>query len=63
MVLPAVVGRPDQRHGEEVVAFVALRNGSAVAPEELVAFAKERIGGHQSPPEARGVPDVPPTPS
>jgi long-chain acyl-CoA synthetase len=57
-----VVGRPDDRHGEEVVAFVALRNGSAVAPEELVAFAKERIGGYKYPREVRVVPDVPLTP-
>jgi long-chain acyl-CoA synthetase len=57
-----VVGRPDERHGEEVVAFVALRNGSAVAPEDLVAFAKERIGGYKYPREVRIVPDVPLTP-
>jgi long-chain acyl-CoA synthetase len=57
-----VVGRPDERHGEEVVAFVALRNGSAVAAEDLVAFAKERIGGYKYPREVRIVPDVPLTP-
>jgi long-chain acyl-CoA synthetase len=57
-----VVGRPDERHGEEVVAFVALRNGSAVTAEALVAFAKERIGGYKYPREVRIVPDVPLTP-
>jgi long-chain acyl-CoA synthetase len=57
-----VVGRPDERHGEEVVAFVALRNGSAVAAEELVVFAKERIGGYKYPREVRIVADVPLTP-
>ncbi len=57
-----VVGRPDERHGEEVVAFVALRNGSAVAAKDLVAFAKERIGGYKYPREVRIVPDVPLTP-
>jgi long-chain acyl-CoA synthetase len=45
-----------------VVAFVALRNGSAVAAEDLVAFAKERIGGYKYPREVRIVPDVPLTP-
>ena len=44
-----VVGRPDERHGEEVVAFVSLRDGAAVAPEELVAWARERIGGYKYP--------------
>jgi long-chain acyl-CoA synthetase len=57
-----VVGRPDERHGEEVVAFVALRNGSAVTADDLVVFAKERIGGYKYPREVRIVPDVPLTP-
>jgi long-chain acyl-CoA synthetase len=58
----AVVGRPDERHGEEVVAFVSLRNGSEVSADDLVAFAKERIGGYKYPREVRIVPDVPLTP-
>jgi long-chain acyl-CoA synthetase len=62
VALAAVVGRPDERHGEEVVAFVSLRNGSDVAGDELVAFAKERIGGYKYPREVRIVPDVPLTP-
>jgi long-chain acyl-CoA synthetase len=57
-----VVGRPDVRHGEEVVAFVSLRNGADVTGAELVAFAKERIGGYKYPREVRVVPDVPLTP-
>ncbi len=44
-----VVGRPDERHGEEVVAFVSLREPGAVSGEELVAWARERIGGYKYP--------------
>jgi len=62
VALAAVVGRPDEQHGEEVVAFVALRNGSETTADELVAFAKERIGGYKYPREVRIVPDVPLTP-
>jgi long-chain acyl-CoA synthetase len=62
VALAGVVGRPDERHGEEVVAFVSLRNGSEVTGEELVVFAKERIGGYKYPREVRIVPDVPLTP-
>jgi long-chain acyl-CoA synthetase len=62
VALAGVVGRPDERHGEEVVAFVSLRNGSEVTGAELVAFAKERIGGYKYPREVRIVPDVPLTP-
>jgi long-chain acyl-CoA synthetase len=62
VALAAVVGRPDERYGEEVVAFVSVRNGSDVTPDDLVAYAKERIGGYKYPREVRIVPDVPLTP-
>jgi long-chain acyl-CoA synthetase len=62
VALAGVVGRPDERHGEEVVAFVSLRNGSEVTADDLVAFAKERIGGYKYPREVRIVSDVPLTP-
>jgi long-chain acyl-CoA synthetase len=54
-----VVGRPDAAHGEEVVAFVELRSGSVVSADELVAFAKERVGGYKYPRDVRVVPSIP----
>jgi long-chain acyl-CoA synthetase len=57
-----VVGRPDARNGEEVVAFVSLRGGRRATAEELVAFGKERIGGYKYPREVRILDDVPLTP-
>ena len=57
-----VVGRPDERHGEEVVAFVELRPGHDVGAEELVAFGRERIGGYKYPREVHVVPSLPLTP-
>jgi long-chain acyl-CoA synthetase len=57
-----VVGRPDEAHGEEVVAFVALHDGNDLAPGDLVAYAKDRIGGYKYPREIRIVPYVPLTP-
>jgi long-chain acyl-CoA synthetase len=57
-----VVGRPDEERGEEVVAFVALRDGEELTDEELVGYAKERIGGYKYPREVRIVPSVPLTP-
>jgi long-chain acyl-CoA synthetase len=60
--LAGVVGRPDERHGEEVVAFVSLRRGDETTPDDLVAFAKQRIGGYKYPREVRIVADVPLTP-
>ena len=55
----AVVGRPDPRVGEEVVAFVSLRPGAEVGPEELVAYARERISAAKAPREVRVVDSVP----
>jgi long-chain acyl-CoA synthetase len=54
----AVVGRPDEAHGEEVVAFVT----GDIAPDELVAFAKQRIGGYKYPREVHVVDALPLTP-
>ncbi len=54
-----VVGRPSERHGEEVVAFVSLRPGAALAPEELIAWAKQRIGGYKYPREVYIIDAVP----
>ena len=57
-----VVGRPDPRHGEEVVAFVSLRPGAEPSGEELVQWARERIGGYKYPREVTVVDAVPLTP-
>ena len=57
-----VVGRPDDRHGEEVVAVVALRAGAEASADELVSFAKARLGAHRYPREVRLVRSLPLTP-
>jgi long-chain acyl-CoA synthetase len=57
--LAAVVGRPDHVHGEEIVAFVSLRDGQEIAPDELIAWSRERIGGYKYPRELQIVESVP----
>jgi long-chain acyl-CoA synthetase len=57
--MAGVVGRPDLRQGEEVVAFVALHEGSDVSADELMAWARERIGGYKYPREIRLVDAIP----
>ncbi|HEY1592313.1 MAG TPA: AMP-binding protein [Solirubrobacteraceae bacterium] len=54
-----VVGRPDPVSGEEVVAFVSLRPGAELSPEELVDWARGRIGGYKYPREVHVVDAVP----
>jgi long-chain acyl-CoA synthetase len=53
----AVVGRPDPKVGEEVIAFVQL--SGAVTPEELIAFSKEHLGAYKYPREVRVVDAIP----
>jgi long-chain acyl-CoA synthetase len=45
----AVVGIPDDSLGEEVGAAVALKAGQSATPEELRAFAKERVAAYKYP--------------
>jgi long-chain acyl-CoA synthetase len=54
-----VVGRPDDRLGEEVVAFVALAPDATATPEELTAYAKQHLSAAKYPREVRIVPMVP----
>jgi long-chain acyl-CoA synthetase len=55
----AVVGKPDDVHGEEVVAVVALAPGATATPDDLIAYTRERIGRTKYPREIRIVPTVP----
>ena len=57
----AVVGRPDEKSGEEVIAVVALHPGATAAPEELLAFARTRLAAHKYPREVRILDVVPVT--
>jgi long-chain acyl-CoA synthetase len=54
-----VVGREDEIHGEEVVAFVALRPGAEAAAADLVDWARARIGGYKYPREIHLIDAIP----
>ncbi len=54
-----VVGRPDKRLGEEVVAFVSLRPGAEVTADELIEHAKRHLAANKYPREITIVPVVP----
>lgn len=55
----AVTGLPDAEWGQRVVAAVVLRPGRSLAPEELLAFCRQRLGGYKVPKELRLVPSLP----
>ena len=54
-----VIGRPDERHGEEVVAFVSLTSPGAVTEDDLVEWARRRIGGYKYPREVHIIEAIP----
>ncbi|MFC4945752.1 AMP-binding protein [Pseudonocardia sp. GCM10023141] len=45
----AVVGLPDDYYGEAVGAFVIVKDGHEVTPDELVAFLRPRLSGYKVP--------------
>ena len=47
--LAAVVGVPDDEHGEEIKAFVVLKEGSSTSPPEIIAWCKQNIAGYKYP--------------
>ena len=47
--LAAVVGVPHETHGEEVKAFVILKDGAEATVEELTSFARERLAAYKYP--------------
>ena len=53
----AVVGKPDPKLGEEVVAFVQL--GAPATEDELIAFSKEHLGAYKYPREVRVIDAIP----
>ncbi len=59
----AVVGRPDDRLGEEVVAFVSLKPGSSATEEELVGWCKERLAAYKYPRAITFADDLPKGPT
>ncbi len=62
VVACAVVGRPDPRLGERVVAFVQTAPGAKVAAEELLARCREELARYKVPEEIRFVDAMPRTP-
>ena len=59
----AVIGKPDPKLGEEVVAIVSLKDGADVRPDELQAYCKERLAAYKYPREVRIVADLPKGPT
>jgi long-chain acyl-CoA synthetase len=59
----AVIGKPDERLGEEVVAVVALQPGCELSGDEVIAYCRERLAAYKYPREIRFMAELPKGPS
>jgi long-chain acyl-CoA synthetase len=59
--LAAVVGVPHEQHGEEVTAFVILRDGARLTSDELISWAKDEMATYKYPRSVRFVESLPMT--
>jgi long-chain acyl-CoA synthetase len=58
----AVIGVPDAYRGESVKAYVSLKPGAPPpAPEELIAFCRERMAAYKAPRAVEILPELPKT--
>lgn len=55
----AVIGLPDDKWGERVTAVVQLQSDSTLDTDELIAFAKERVGSVKAPKQIEIWSDLP----
>jgi long-chain acyl-CoA synthetase len=59
----AVVGVPDEEHGEEIAALVVPAPGHTLDPEAVKTFAKERLAAYKYPRRIVVVTDLPRSPT
>jgi len=55
----AVIGKPDERLGEEVVAVVVPREGVTLTEAEVIAHCRERLAAYKNPREIRFIKELP----
>ncbi|MGB9182320.1 MAG: long-chain fatty acid--CoA ligase [Pyrinomonadaceae bacterium] len=59
----ATIGVPDKLYGEEVAAFIVLKDGATVTEEDILNFCRERLADYKCPKSVRFLADIPKGPT
>jgi long-chain acyl-CoA synthetase len=59
----ATIGIPDPLYGEEVAAFIVLKDGMQTTPEELIEHCQKELADYKCPKTVRIVADIPKGPT
>jgi long-chain acyl-CoA synthetase len=59
----ATIGVPDKLYGEEVAAFIVLKEGREATTEEIIGFCRDRLADYKCPKSVRIVKDIPKGPT
>jgi long-chain acyl-CoA synthetase len=59
----ATIGVPDPLYGEEVAAFIVLKDGKTASEEELIAYCRSELADYKCPKSIRIVRDIPKGPT
>ena len=59
----AVIGIPDEKFGESLLAFVVLGDGGVMGVDELVEFCRDKIAGYKIPRQLEIIAEMPRNPS
>ena len=59
----AVIGVPDELYGEEVAAFVVLKDGQSVTEAQIIDLCKQRLADYKCPKTVHFVEDIPKGPT
>jgi acyl-CoA synthetase (AMP-forming)/AMP-acid ligase II len=59
----AIIGVPDDKFGEALLAFVVLKPEMSLTAEELIAFCRDKIAGYKIPRQLEVIAEMPRNPS
>ena len=59
----ATLGVPDQLYGEEVAAFIVLKEGGEATEEDTISFCRSRLADYKCPKTVHFVKEIPKGPT